>query len=72
MSEFDVERDESRSSAGGRWSGSARRYREDGLVSIPAVVVTYDPQWPRQFERLRGQCARCQAGTTHGDLDRDA
>jgi predicted enzyme related to lactoylglutathione lyase len=26
-------------------------------VNIPAVVVAYDPQWPRQFARLRSQQA---------------
>jgi len=38
---------------------------EDGLVNIPAVVVAYDPQWPRQFERLRSQVDAALAGVGH-------
>jgi GrpB-like predicted nucleotidyltransferase (UPF0157 family) len=38
---------------------------EDGLVSLPVVVVAYDPQWPRQFERLRGQVDAALAGVEH-------
>ncbi len=34
-------------------SGRPAVIAEDGLVNIPAVVVAYDPQWPRQFEGLR-------------------
>jgi GrpB-like predicted nucleotidyltransferase (UPF0157 family) len=38
---------------------------EDDLVNIPAVVVTYDPQWPRQFERLRSQVDTALASVEH-------
>jgi GrpB-like predicted nucleotidyltransferase (UPF0157 family) len=38
---------------------------DDGLVNIPAVVVAYDPQWPRQFERLRRQVDTALAGVEH-------
>lgn len=38
---------------------------EDGLMNIPAVVVAYDPQWPRQFERLRSQVDAALAGVEH-------
>jgi GrpB-like predicted nucleotidyltransferase (UPF0157 family) len=38
---------------------------EDGLVNIPAVAVAYDPQWPRQFERLRSQVDIALAGVEH-------
>jgi GrpB-like predicted nucleotidyltransferase (UPF0157 family) len=38
---------------------------DDGLVNTPAVVVAYDPQWPRQFERLRSQVDGALAGVKH-------
>jgi hypothetical protein len=39
--------------------------QEDGLVNIPAVVVAYDPRWPRQFERLCSQVDAALAGVEH-------
>jgi GrpB-like predicted nucleotidyltransferase (UPF0157 family) len=34
-------------------------------VNIPAVVIAHDPQWPRQFERLRSQIDTALAGVGH-------
>src|ERR1022692_2240101 len=53
------------SSAGGRRPRLAPVIAEDGLVNIPAVVVAYDPQWPRQFEILRSQLDTALAGVEH-------
>jgi len=68
MSEFDVERGESSSCAQDDNSGRPAVIAEDGLVDIPVVVVAYDPQWPRQFERLRSQVDAALAGVDHATV----
>ncbi len=47
---------------------------EDGPMNAPAVVVAYDPHWPRQFEALRAQADVVLAGVKHRwvSVDRDS